>query len=105
MADFKKLFEKIRQDENLKNEFAKAVKQKKTSDFFQSIGENVTEEEINSFLKNKKAELNEKELEKVTGAGCGMSSVMLSIGTFGLGCLGSSIDEGFDSSCVTASVD
>lgn len=91
MKDLNNVIEKIKKDEKLKKEFATAVKEKKVVDFLKGLGVSVTKEELDSFLKAKKAELKDAELEKAVGAGCGSggcggTDVFVTIVMLGGGC-------------------
>lgn len=106
MTDFKGILEKIKKDEDLKKQFAAAVKDNKAIEFLNSIGCNTTREEIETFIKTKKGELSDDDLANVSG-GCGtitFTAVLISVVFLGGGCAACTlINKGFESksSCIT----
>lgn len=82
---------KSKKTKTSKNSLQAAVKEDKVVDFLKGLDVSVTKEEIDSFLKAKKAELKDSDLEKAVGAGCGSggcdgTDVFVTIVMLGGGC-------------------
>ena len=96
MANLEETIAKIKADDELKKQFAEAVKNKTVIAFLSTQGCDTTEEEVNEFLSAKKTELSDEQLDKVSGAGCSGGDVAVSMLTAGTTCAASSIVDAID---------
>lgn len=96
MANLGETIAKIKADDELKKQFAEAVKNKTVIAFLSTQGCDTAEEEVNEFLSAKKTELSDEQLDKVSGGGCSGGDVAVSVLTAGTTCAASSIVDAID---------